>query len=92
MLNVCFLAVVDALVLLLELLQTAGFCQNSTALAGVKRVARRADSYADFLHCGAGHEGVSAGACNFAFLILRMNIFFHGVNFLLMSQAETLNQ
>ena len=85
MLNVCFLAVIDALIFLLELLQTACFCQNSSALTGVKRVARRADTYANFLHSGACHEGVSASASNFAFLILRVNIFLHGVNFLLVS-------
>lgn len=55
-------------------------------------MARRADSYADLFHCGACHESVSAGACNFAFLICGVNVFLHGVEILLVSQAEALNQ
>ncbi len=78
-LYVSFLAVIDALVFFLELLKAACLSQNSAAFAGVKRVARRAYTYTDFLHSGACHEGVSASASNFAILIIWVNVFLHVV-------------
>ena len=77
LLYVCLLAVIDALILLLELLQTAGLSQNAPPLASVERVARRTNTYADFLHGRTGHESISAGTSNFAFLVLRVNILLH---------------
>ena len=84
MLNVSFLAVINALILLLELLKAAGLSQNSASFAGVERMTSRADPYTNFLQCGACHEGIPASASNFAFLISRMNIFLHSVESLLL--------
>ena len=52
-------------------------CSSLSLLAGVERVAFRADINPQFFFYRTCQEGVPAGAGNFDFVILRMNLFFH---------------
>ncbi|MPL96807.1 hypothetical protein SDC9_42991 [bioreactor metagenome] len=72
------LAVVDALILPLELLEPSRLRQHTAAfLAGVERMAGRTDAHPDLLVGGAGFKRIAAGARHRAFLVARVDILFH---------------
>ena len=76
-LNLSFLAVINALVLRLEFLQSSGFGEYSAFLAWVERVTGGTDTDSDLFEGWACYESIAAGAGYFALLIFRVNVFLH---------------
>ena len=74
-------------VFLLETLYSPGGI-DVFLLAGIERMAHRADFGVDFLGCAAGLEGVTAAAVNHYLIIFWMYIFFHNLKFSIYLQAE----
>ena len=60
----------------LEAFNTA-FTIHEFLLAGIERMAVRADFHVNLVHGGAGLEGVATGAFHGRFDIVRMDAFFH---------------
>ena len=58
---------------------------NQLLLAGIERVALRADFNADLLLGGAGREDVATGAANRSLFVLGMDTFSHVVHLFLVS-------
>jgi hypothetical protein len=72
-----FLDVIFA-VFLLESLDSAGRV-DEFLLAGIERMAHRADFRVDFLGCAAGLEGITTAAVYPDLMVFWMYVFFHNI-------------
>jgi hypothetical protein len=73
-----FLPVVDPGVFFLKFFEASVRNDSAASLPRVKRVTLRTYSHPNLFLRGAGHKGITAGTVYFAFLISRMDFFFHG--------------